>query len=56
MDLEVTQTLQNFTTINFIISHVGGSFPSIIDRFENFFTPIKATAGALYGRFIILGE
>lgn len=34
MDLVVSQTLQNFTNLNFILAHVGGSFPSIIDRLE----------------------
>jgi len=32
MDLTVTQTLHNFTNIHYIIPHLGGAFPSIIDR------------------------
>ncbi|KAJ7134675.1 hypothetical protein C8R44DRAFT_431831 [Mycena epipterygia] len=32
LDLALSQTLTNFTSLDFIISHLGGSFPSIIDR------------------------
>ncbi|KAJ7672772.1 hypothetical protein B0H17DRAFT_178374 [Mycena rosella] len=32
LDLAISQTLANFTNLDFIISHLGGSFPSIIDR------------------------
>ncbi|KAJ7581331.1 hypothetical protein C8J56DRAFT_1015958 [Mycena floridula] len=30
--LTLTQTIHNFTNINYIISHVGGAFPAVIDR------------------------
>ncbi|KAG6828229.1 hypothetical protein H0H92_008727, partial [Tricholoma furcatifolium] len=32
MDLSLTQTIENFTNINYIIPHVGGAFPACIDR------------------------
>ncbi|KAJ6600610.1 hypothetical protein DFH09DRAFT_901434, partial [Mycena vulgaris] len=32
IDLALSRTLQNLTHVNFIIPHVGGSLPSIIDR------------------------
>jgi len=32
MDLTLTQTIQNFTNIHYVIPHVGGSFPSTADR------------------------
>ncbi|KAG6865411.1 hypothetical protein C0991_002905 [Blastosporella zonata] len=32
MDLTLTQTIQNFTSINYIIPHVGGAFPACADR------------------------
>jgi predicted TIM-barrel fold metal-dependent hydrolase len=31
-DLSITQTLTNFTNLNYIIPHVGGAFPSVADR------------------------
>jgi predicted TIM-barrel fold metal-dependent hydrolase len=31
-DLAITQTLLNFTNLNYIIPHVGGAFPSVADR------------------------
>ncbi|KAK5127903.1 hypothetical protein LTR85_005020 [Meristemomyces frigidus] len=33
MDLTITQTIINFTSINWIVPHGGGAFPSIEDRF-----------------------
>ena len=33
MDLTLTQTILNFTSLNFVIPHVGGAFPAIEDRF-----------------------
>ncbi|KAJ6559147.1 hypothetical protein DFH09DRAFT_520835 [Mycena vulgaris] len=32
LDLAISRTLTNFTSLDFIIPHLGGSFPSIIDR------------------------
>ncbi|KAF8163694.1 hypothetical protein B0H34DRAFT_696470 [Crassisporium funariophilum] len=32
MDLTLTQTIHNFTNIHYVIPHVGGAFPSTIDR------------------------
>jgi predicted TIM-barrel fold metal-dependent hydrolase len=31
-DLSITQTLRNFTNLNYIVPHVGGAFPSVADR------------------------
>ena len=32
MDLTLTQTIHNFTNINYVIPHVGGAFPATMDR------------------------
>ncbi|KDR76426.1 hypothetical protein GALMADRAFT_246767 [Galerina marginata CBS 339.88] len=32
MDLTLTQTIHNFTNIHYVIPHVGGAFPSTVDR------------------------
>jgi hypothetical protein len=32
MDLSLSQTLVNFTNLNWIVPHAGGSFPSVISR------------------------
>jgi predicted TIM-barrel fold metal-dependent hydrolase len=32
-DLTISQTIHNFTNVNYIIPHVGGAFPAILDRF-----------------------
>ena len=33
MDLTISQTIANFSSINWIVPHAGGAFPSIEDRF-----------------------
>jgi len=33
MDLTITQTIANFTSLKWVVPHAGGSFPSIEDRF-----------------------
>ena len=33
MDLTLTQTLTNFTSLRWIVPHAGGAFPAIEDRF-----------------------
>jgi len=33
MDLTLTQTITNFTSLKWILPHVGGAFPAIEDRF-----------------------
>jgi len=33
MDLTLTQTIANFTSLKWIVSHAGGAFPAIEDRF-----------------------
>jgi hypothetical protein len=42
MDLSLTLTTVNFTAIDWIVPHAGGSFPSIIDRFLTQFQSISA--------------
>jgi predicted TIM-barrel fold metal-dependent hydrolase len=51
-DLAVTQTIINFTNINYIIPHVGGAFPSVADRLLKSFPAIyNRTMSALQTRF-----
>ncbi|KAJ6192655.1 hypothetical protein J3E72DRAFT_389601 [Bipolaris maydis] len=51
-DLAVTQTLLNFTNINYIIPHVGGAFPSVTDRLLKSFPAIyDRTMDVLKTRF-----
>ncbi|KAI4905968.1 hypothetical protein J4E90_011043 [Alternaria incomplexa] len=51
-DLAVTQTILNFTNINYIIPHVGGAFPSVADRLLKSFPAIyDRTLAALQTRF-----
>jgi 6-methylsalicylate decarboxylase len=51
-DLAVTQTILNFTNINYIIPHVGGAFPSVADRLLKSYPAIyNATMSALQTRF-----
>jgi len=51
-DLAVTQTILNFTNINYIIPHVGGAFPSVADRLLKSFPAIyDRTMNALQTRF-----
>ena len=48
MDLTLTQTILNFTTLNFVIPHVGGAFPAIEDRFIKSFPALEARAKQVY--------
>jgi predicted TIM-barrel fold metal-dependent hydrolase len=51
-DLAITQTILNFTNINYIIPHVGGAFPSVADRLLKSFPAIyDRTLAALQTRF-----
>ena len=51
-DLAVTQTTLNFTNLNYIIPHVGGAFPSIVDRLLKSFPAIyDRTMAVLQTRF-----
>ncbi|KAH5589132.1 hypothetical protein HBI45_222700 [Parastagonospora nodorum] len=51
-DLAVTQTILNFTNINYIIPHVGGAWPSVADRLLKSFPGIyDRTLAALQTRF-----
>lgn len=51
-DLAVTQTILNFTNINYIIPHVGGAWPSVADRLLKSFPAIyDRTLEALQTRF-----
>ncbi|KDR73727.1 hypothetical protein GALMADRAFT_228180 [Galerina marginata CBS 339.88] len=40
MDLTLTQTIHNFTNIHYVIPHVGGAFPSTVDRILKSFPTI----------------
>lgn len=44
VDLTLSGTLANFTNIRYHISHVGGSFPSVEDRFLRAGDPVQAAA------------
>ncbi|KAM7201055.1 hypothetical protein V8F20_005064 [Naviculisporaceae sp. PSN 640] len=44
VDLTLSGTLTNFTNIRYHISHVGGSFPSVEDRFLRSRDPVQAAA------------
>jgi predicted TIM-barrel fold metal-dependent hydrolase len=51
-DLAITQTILNFTNINYIIPHVGGAWPSVADRLLKSFPAIyDRTLAALQTRF-----
>jgi predicted TIM-barrel fold metal-dependent hydrolase len=51
-DLAVTQTILNFTNIDYIIPHVGGAFPSVADRLLKSYPALYApTMAALQTRF-----
>jgi predicted TIM-barrel fold metal-dependent hydrolase len=51
-DLAVTQTILNFTNIDYIIPHVGGAFPSVADRLLKSFPAIyNRTMDSLQTRF-----
>ncbi|KAK8187881.1 uncharacterized protein BKA78DRAFT_345382 [Phyllosticta capitalensis] len=52
MDLTLTQTILNFTKINYAVSQVGGAFPSLIDRFLRSYPQLnKQTMDAFSTRF-----
>lgn len=42
MDLALSHTLLNFTRLTWQVPHVGGSFPSILDRFVSSQPPLRA--------------
>ncbi|KAG6915741.1 hypothetical protein DXG01_010038 [Tephrocybe rancida] len=48
MDLTLTQTIHNFTNINYIIPHVGGAFPATIDRILKSVPTIYNSSLAIY--------
>ncbi|KAG6833103.1 hypothetical protein H0H87_011514, partial [Tephrocybe sp. NHM501043] len=48
MDLTLTQTIHNFTNINYIIPHVGGAFPACIDRILKSAPAIYDSSLAIY--------
>jgi predicted TIM-barrel fold metal-dependent hydrolase len=51
MDLSLSRTLLNFTQLNWIMPHAGGSFPSIISRFLTTVSPALRTQNLeVYGR------
>lgn len=48
MDLTLSRTLTNFTSIRYSISHVGGAFPAIEDRFLKANPAIESQAKDAY--------
>ncbi|KAF8884824.1 hypothetical protein BD779DRAFT_1612068 [Infundibulicybe gibba] len=48
MDLTLTQTIHNFTNINYVIPHVGGAFPATIDRILKSVPAIYASSMNIY--------
>ncbi|KAJ7863070.1 hypothetical protein B0H14DRAFT_2263523, partial [Mycena olivaceomarginata] len=46
LDLALSQTLTNYTSLDFILPHLGGAFPSIIDRWDWLFL-LGRTKGAI---------
>ncbi|KAK5012160.1 hypothetical protein LTR60_004527 [Cryomyces antarcticus] len=48
MDLTVSQTLVNFTKLRYAVAHVGGSFPSVIDRFMRNYPALDASSTEIY--------
>jgi 6-methylsalicylate decarboxylase len=58
MDLTISQTVANFTSLRWIVPHGGGSFPSIEDRFITSQPPAvlassKAAYSTRYGRHLV---
>ncbi|KAF9527458.1 hypothetical protein CPB83DRAFT_895265 [Crepidotus variabilis] len=48
MDLTLTQTIHNFTNINYLIPHVGGGFPAAIDRILKSYPTIYDSSLQIY--------
>lgn len=48
MDLTLTQTLQNFTSLKYVIPHCGGAYPSIEDRSLSSSPQLKASMQEIY--------
>ncbi|KJA26744.1 hypothetical protein HYPSUDRAFT_35893 [Hypholoma sublateritium FD-334 SS-4] len=48
MDLTLTQTIHNFTNINYVIPHVGGAYPSTVDRILKSYPTIYDSSFAIY--------
>jgi hypothetical protein len=53
MDLTYTQTLVKYTNLNWIAAHVGGSFPSILDRMIKSVPTLEAAAKAVYASRLV---
>ncbi|KAF8156882.1 hypothetical protein B0H34DRAFT_657833 [Crassisporium funariophilum] len=48
MDLTLTETIHNFTNIHYVIPHVGGAFPSTIDRILKSYPAIYDSSLQIY--------
>ncbi|MCJ1224879.1 hypothetical protein MMC12_001526 [Toensbergia leucococca] len=48
MDLTISQTINNFTKLHYVIPHVGGSFPSIEDRFIKSYPALESPAKQIF--------
>ncbi|KAF9486182.1 hypothetical protein BDN70DRAFT_926886 [Pholiota conissans] len=48
MDLTLTQTIHNDTNINFVIPHVGGAYPSTVDRILKSYPTIYDSSFQIY--------
>lgn len=48
MDLTYTSTLQNYPNIQYISAHVGGAFPSILDRMIKSMPQLIASSMQIY--------
>nr|OQO27029.1 hypothetical protein B0A51_04029 [Rachicladosporium sp. CCFEE 5018] len=48
VDLTITQTILNYTKLNFVIPHVGGAFPAVEDRFIKSYPALEARAKEVY--------
>lgn len=53
MDLTLSQTIHNFTKLNFVIPHVGGAFPAIEDRFIKSFPALEGPSKAIYNSRLV---
>ena len=47
-DLTISQTIQNFTQLNFFASHCGGAFPAVEDRFLKTVPALEASSKPIY--------
>ncbi|KAK6428535.1 hypothetical protein LTR95_015319 [Oleoguttula sp. CCFEE 5521] len=48
VDLTISQTILNYTKLNFVIPHVGGAFPAVEDRFIKSYPAVEVRAKEVY--------